>query len=67
MALLLLFEKSESLSYDELRETTNIQAEAFPRHVQSLLDSKLLLCNTEVRKSTFLHWKAHWVVYLFSS
>ncbi|TRY79639.1 hypothetical protein TCAL_11956 [Tigriopus californicus] len=52
MALLLLFEKSESLSYDELRETTNIQAEAFPRHVQSLLDSKLLLCNTEELTAT---------------
>lgn len=47
MALLLLFEKTDSLSYAELQETTNISAEQFPRHVQSLLDSKLLNCNTE--------------------
>eukprot|EP00095_Tigriopus_kingsejongensis_P010955 maker-scaffold129_size324999-snap-gene-1.22 protein:Tk10955 transcript:maker-scaffold129_size324999-snap-gene-1.22-mRNA-1 annotation:"Cullin-2" len=47
MALLLLFEKSDTLSYSELQETTNIQADVFPRHVQSLLDSKLLVCNTE--------------------
>ena len=48
MALLLLFEKSDSLSYSELEKTTNIQAEQFPRYVQSLLDSKLLNCNSEV-------------------
>ena len=48
MALLLLFEKSDTLSYSELQETTNIEAGVFPKHVQSLLDCKLLVCNTEV-------------------
>lgn len=48
MAILLLFEKTDSLSYRELRETTNIQEEQFPRHLQSLIDSKLLLCSTDV-------------------
>lgn len=47
MSLLLLFEKSDSLSYKELQETTNISPEQFPRHLQSLLDAKLLLSNTE--------------------
>lgn len=47
MSLLLLFEKSDSLSYKELQETTNISPEQFPRHLQSLLDAKLLNSNTE--------------------
>ena len=42
MAILLLFEKSDSLSCKELQETTNIDEAQFPRYLQSLLDSKLL-------------------------
>jgi DNA-binding IclR family transcriptional regulator len=48
MALLLLFEKSDSLSYRELHATTKISDDQFPRYVQSLLEAKLLNCNTEV-------------------
>ncbi len=48
MALLLLFEKSDSLSYNELKATTKIAEDQFPRHVQSLLDAKLLICNSSV-------------------
>merc|ERR1712241_113460 len=51
MSLLLLFEKSDSLSYRELQETTNISPEQFPRHLQSLLDAKLLTCNDDTLSS----------------
>ena len=48
MALLLLFEKSDSLNYKELHTTTKMSDEQFPRYVQSLIDAKLLTSNTEV-------------------
>ena len=48
MALLLLFEKSDSLNYKELHATTKMSDEQFPRYVQSLIDAKLLTSSTEV-------------------
>merc|ERR1712029_383774 len=42
MSILLLFEKSDSLSYNELKNATKISDDQFPRHVQSLLEAKLL-------------------------
>ena len=51
MAILLLFEKTDSLSYRELQETTNILEEQFPRYLQSLLESKLLICSSEVGRT----------------
>ena len=48
MAILLLFEKSDNLSYNELKATTKISDDHFPKHVQSLLEAKLLTCNTPV-------------------
>jgi len=47
MAVLLLFEQSDSLSFKELQETTKLPDDQFPRYVQSLLDAKLLLINTD--------------------
>ena len=47
MALLLLFEKTDSLSCADLQKTTNIAQEQFPRYVQSLLDSKLMICDSD--------------------
>jgi len=47
MAVLLLFDKSDSLSYKDLQETTKLSEEQFPRYVQSLLDAKLLLNDKE--------------------
>jgi len=47
MAVLLLFEQSDSLSYRDLQETTRLPEDQFPRYVQPLLDAKLLLINTE--------------------
>lgn len=46
MALLLLFRESDSFGYKELHATTKISDEQFPRYVQSLLEAKLLTCNT---------------------
>jgi len=47
MSVLLLFDKSDSLSYSDLQETTKLTDDQFPRHVQSLLDAKLLNINTD--------------------
>lgn len=47
MALLLLFEKSDSLNFKELHATTKMSEEQFPRYVQSLIDAKLLSSSTE--------------------
>merc|ERR1711902_113917 len=47
MAVLLLFDQTDSLSYVELQETTKLADDQFPRYVQSLLDAKLLTINSE--------------------
>jgi len=47
MAVLLLFDQTDSLSYLELQETTKLADDQFPRYVQSLLDAKLLTINSE--------------------
>jgi len=47
MAVLLLFEQSDSLSYKELQETTKLPDDQFPRYVQSLVDAKLLSLSTD--------------------
>lgn len=47
MSVLLLFDKSDSLTYSELQESTQLTDDQFPRYVQSLLDAKLLNINTE--------------------
>jgi len=52
MAVLLLFDKSDSLSYSELQETTKLPDDQFPRYVQSLLDAKLLQIDTDTLGST---------------
>merc|ERR1712117_937922 len=47
MAVLLLFDQTDSLSYVELQETTKLADDQFPRYVQSLLDAKLITINSE--------------------
>lgn len=47
MAVLLLFDKSDSLSYRELQETTKLTDDQFPRYVQSLVEAKLLTITTD--------------------
>lgn len=48
MAILLLFETTDSISCKEIRETLQLNADQFQRHVITLVDSKLLLADTEV-------------------
>lgn len=43
MAILLMFEKSDSLTCRELMEATKLNAEHFQKYVQSLIESKLLI------------------------
>ncbi|XP_063220208.1 cullin-2 isoform X2 [Bacillus rossius redtenbacheri] len=52
MAILLQFEKSNSLSYSELQESTQLNSEQFSRHIASLVDSKLITCENEVPDET---------------
>ncbi|XP_076257088.1 cullin 2 isoform X1 [Rhynchophorus ferrugineus] len=47
MAILLLFEKVDTLSCKEIKETLQLNSEQFKRHAVSLVDSKLLLADTE--------------------
>ena len=47
MALLLMFENSDSLNAKDLQTATKISPEQFPRYVQSLVDAKLLLCDKD--------------------
>jgi len=47
MALLLMFEKTDSYKLDELEKATQIAKDQFIKNVQSLLESKLLVSNNE--------------------
>ncbi|XP_018574636.1 cullin-2 isoform X2 [Anoplophora glabripennis] len=47
MAILLLFENSNALTSKEIRETLQLNPEQFQRHAVSLIDSKLLLADSE--------------------
>ncbi|XP_066998802.1 cullin-2 [Anabrus simplex] len=47
MAILLLFETTDSLSCKEIQDTLQLNTEQFSKHVASLLDSKLLLTTSE--------------------
>lgn len=48
MAILLLFENADSLTCREIRETLQLNNEQFHRHTVSLVESKLLLADSEV-------------------
>ncbi|XP_072383725.1 cullin-2 [Diabrotica undecimpunctata] len=47
MAMLLLFENTNALTCKDIRETLQLNNEQFNRHVVSLIDSKLLLADSE--------------------
>lgn len=47
MAMLLLFENTNTLTCREIRDTLQLNHEQFNRHVVSLIDSKLLLADAE--------------------
>ena len=48
MAILLLFEKTDSLTCKEVQETLQLNSEQFGKHLTSLIESKILLADTEV-------------------
>uniref|UniRef100_U5EWS4 Cullin-2 n=1 Tax=Corethrella appendiculata TaxID=1370023 RepID=U5EWS4_9DIPT len=47
MAILLLFESCDSLTCKEIQETLQLNADTFQKHMQSLIESKLLLASLE--------------------
>jgi cullin 2 len=48
MAMLLLFESCDTLSCKDVQEVLQLNNENFQKHLQPLIDSKLLVINTEV-------------------
>jgi cullin 2 len=48
MAILLLFEKTDSLTCKEVQESLQLNSEQFGKHLLSLIESKLLLADMEV-------------------
>lgn len=48
MAILHLFESSDSLSYADLKENTRLSEEQLVKHLQSLLDARLILTEAPV-------------------
>lgn len=47
MAMLLLFESVDTMTCKEMQETLQLNTETFQKHVQSLLESKLLTASSE--------------------
>lgn len=54
MAILLLFEKTDSLTCKEVQESLQLNSEQFGKHLMSLIESKILLANMEVINMTVL-------------
>nr|CAD7260208.1 unnamed protein product [Timema shepardi]CAD7401708.1 unnamed protein product [Timema poppensis] len=51
MAILLLFETSNTLSYSDVQELLQLNSEQFSKHVASLIESKLITASTETLSS----------------
>lgn len=47
MALLLLYERTDSVSYTEMKENTNLNDDQLGKQIQSLIESKLLISVTD--------------------
>lgn len=54
MAILLLYETCDVLTCKDIQETLQLNSETFQRHIQSLIESKLLLASSEVSLLLFL-------------
>ncbi|GAB0088443.1 Cullin [Sergentomyia squamirostris] len=50
MAILLLFECVDTMSCKDIQETLQLNADTFQKHMQSLIESKLLLASTDELK-----------------
>nr|CAD7401976.1 unnamed protein product [Timema cristinae] len=51
MAILLLFETSNTLGYSDVQELLQLNSEQFSKHVASLIESKLITASTETLSS----------------
>lgn len=52
MAMLLLFETVDVMTCKDMQETLQLNADTFQKHVQSLLESKLLVAGSETLEPT---------------
>lgn len=48
MAIMLLFEERNTLKYTEIHELLQIPSDQFQKHINSLIECKLLLMNGDV-------------------
>lgn len=48
MAILLLFESTDCLQYKEIQDSLQLNKDMLQKHILSLVESKLLLSDTEV-------------------
>lgn len=48
IALLISFETADTMSYKDIREATRLSDDQFSRHLQSLIECKLLECDDKV-------------------
>jgi cullin 2 len=53
MAMLLLFENCDSMASKDIKDVLQLNNENFQKHLQSLIDSKLLNIDTEVRSTHY--------------
>lgn len=60
MAILLLFESTDSLQYKEIQDSLQLNKDMLQKHILSLVESKLLLSDTEVFLITYLIKKKLW-------
>lgn len=51
MAILLLFENVDTLTCKDIADSLQLNADQFQRHAVSLVDSKLLLADSDVSRS----------------
>lgn len=56
MAMLLLFESVDSMTCKDIQETLQLNADTFQKHMQSLIESKLLVASSEVSYFFYLRF-----------
>nr|CAD7453320.1 unnamed protein product [Timema tahoe] len=67
MAILLLFETSNTLSYSDVQELLQLNSEQFSKHVASLIESKLITASTEVSLLSLRVNKVYMIIIFFQT
>lgn len=49
MAILLHYQSTDSIMYSDLQEQTQLNDDMFQKHLQNLIEAKLLLCQDQVK------------------